>query len=208
MKLLKTKIRSLAAAMIFASAACMGANAQQAAPADSAVTITDSVAAKAVSDSATAAIRVETPVEQAINRPVHFDSFELVRILGLIIPFASVIILIWLLLHFRNERERDRLRVIEMSITKGCPLPTEFYTHAGKSSPDGKLQSGICWIGAGLAIMFFFGNVADDVAPIGILPVFVGIAQLAAYRARSRRQKDMERNNIPLPKVHRDDQQD
>lgn len=207
MKSLKTPLRLLAACLFFAAAACIGINAQQAVPADS-VTVTADSAIVAETVQYTAQTMDETPVEQAINQPVHFDSFDIVRILGLILPFVSVIILIWLLLHFRNERERDRLRVIEMSITRGCPLPTEFYTHTGKNSPDRKLQSGICWIGAGLAIMIFFCNVADEVAPIGILPIFVGIAQLAAYRVQSRRRKDMETNNIPLPKLPRDDQQD
>lgn len=207
MKSFKTPLRLLAACMFFAAAACIGINAQQAVPADS-VTVTADSAIVAETVQYTVQSMDETPVEQAINQPVHFDSFDIVRILGLILPFVSVIILIWLLLHFRNERERDRLRVIEMSITRGCPLPTEFYTHTGKNSPDRKLQSGICWIGAGLAIMIFFCNVADEVAPIGILPIFVGIAQLAAYRVQSRRRKDMETNNIPLPKLPRDDQQD
>lgn len=208
MKFLKNSLRLPTVAIIYATAASISICAQQPVSTDSSAMATDSAVSVAVEEATAVQAIHETPVEQAINQPMPIGGVKVTKILGLTIPFLFVIALIWLLLHFRNERERDRLRLIEVSLNKGCPLPTEFYTSTGKSSPIGKLQSGICWIGAGITIMFFFGNVADDMTPIGILPVFVGIAQIAAYRVQSRKQKESEKYNIPLPKTPRDDQQD
>lgn len=209
MKILKTPFPFIIAALILlASTVTESVSARQPQPVDSIISVTDSTTVAAINDTGIEPTSEETPVQQVINQPMHFKTDGLIKILGLIIPFASVIILIWLLLHFRNERERDRLRVIEISLNKGCPLPTEFYTHTTKNSPYGKLQSGICWIGAGVAVIVFFGNVADEVSPIGIIPFFIGIAQLAAYRVQSRKQKQSEKYNIPQPRLPHNDQQD
>lgn len=124
-----------------------------------------------------------------LEKPIKIKSENMpgitIQVLGLLVPFATSIGIVWLVLYYRRERQRDRLRIIEISLTSGRPLPPEFYYTTPRPIRQ-KLQSGIRWIGGGLAIIMFFAMVEAEMWPIGIFPLFIGIANIAVYIAGSR----------------------
>lgn len=160
--------------------------------------------AVAVADESTVEVICEethtdsTEMQRALNTPltISVDNDNTltkgnlpVKILGITVPFIFAIVVLWLILHFRNDRERERLRVLEASLRNDRAIPDGFYRCLERKPVESKLQSGICWIGAGLAIILFFLGVAEEVAPIGVLPLFIGLAQVAVYRVQSRKDR-------------------
>lgn len=154
-----------------------------------------------------------TEMQRALNKPLTIGVKDscikadggilATRILGITVPFIFAIAVLWLILHFRNARERERLRVLEASLRSDRIMPDGFYRCLNNKPIENKLQTGICWIGAGLAIILFFLNVATEVAPVGVLPLFIGLAQVIVYRVQSRK----NRYNNPFDDNRHDDAQ-
>lgn len=106
--------------------------------------------------------------------------FKFIQLMGLLVPFASAVGIVWLILAYRNRRHRDKLHVIELSIIHHEPLPESFY-HSTIRDPHRRLTTGIYWLGAGLSITLLFVMVCPKLWPIGLFPLFIGIARVAAY---------------------------
>ncbi len=104
------------------------------------------------------------------------------QVIAITVPFVCIIIAIWLVLHFRNKTLRDKLKVVETSIVHGQQLPPEFFGGGSLNKDDKLLQTGIYWIGSGLAIILFFIIAgAEEVASLGIIPLFIGISRCVVY---------------------------
>ena len=123
-------------------------------------------------------------------------SETLVRITAIIVPFASAIGIVWLILAYRQRRHRDRLRIIELSLTHGQPLPDSFFRSAG-IDPQRRLLSGFYWLGAGIAIILFFAATFQAVWALGLFPLFIGIGRIVVARIETRqKEKENSRNDI------------
>lgn len=143
-------------------------------------------------------VNIESPSDAMATTISHFDrtvtSFKWDRVVALVVPFASGVGLVWLLLAYRNRRHRDRLRIIELSITHGQPLPDSFFRQAG-IDPHRRLLSGYYWLGAGFAIVIFFLATFSPVSALGIFPIFIGIGNIIVGRTESR-QKENNNNDM------------
>ena len=101
--------------------------------------------------------------------------------LGVTLMFISgCIAILWLLLHFRRMQYLDRLHIVDKSLELDRPLPKEFFM-TGYKPVYKKVSSGICWIGAGLSVIVFFMLVDAEVWALGILLIFIGLANIASY---------------------------
>lgn len=110
--------------------------------------------------------------------PKHIKN--LIPIFGIVIPFAAVVGIFWVVMYYRRARQRDKYQLIEFAIRNGQPLPDSFYQSERKHKS--RLQSGIVWIGVGIALIVW--GIADndtDTVAIGIIPLFVGIARIITY---------------------------
>lgn len=138
-----------------------------------------------VSDSQPETISVEylDDEEPQSDRPLNNSTlinFKLVQIFGLLVPFGSAIIIVAIFFIYLNRRQHNKLRIIEMAITNNYQLPDAYYQ--GKAAdPHRYLLTGIYWIGGGIAACLTFISTCDDIWPIGLFPLFIGIARLAVY---------------------------
>ncbi len=105
---------------------------------------------------------------------------NIVPILAITIPFLTAIAIVWIILYYRRERERDKYRILEKAIEHNRQLPAVLYHSVPKPIVQ-KIQSGICWIGVGITFIIFFICINEEVWPIGIIPIFIGIAQIATF---------------------------
>lgn len=101
-------------------------------------------------------------------------------ILALTITFLTAIAIVWIILYYRRERERDKYRILEKAIEHNRQLPAVLY-HSVQKPIVQKIQSGICWIGVGITFIIFFLCIDEKVWAIGIIPIFIGIAQIAMF---------------------------
>lgn len=107
----------------------------------------------------------------------------IVGVFAIVVPFAFIILLIWLIFRYSTSRNRERNKLIEMSIRERVPLPDAFYKSEQKYYTGPKrLGSGIIWIGVGVAFTAFFACAgSDEMSMLGIIPMFVGIARIVVY---------------------------
>lgn len=130
----------------------------------------------------------------------RFDSFALLRILGLIIPFIFSFAVLWIILYYKKQRFKEKCRVIDKAIDANYELPDSFYS--GKQTFNmqvdkrtdtenpvkytvinpNKLYSSLIWIAAGLTGFIFFLVVgSEEMAVIALLPLFIGVAKIISY---------------------------
>ncbi len=139
-------------------------------------------------------------IDMMLNQPIHVNNLLeniVFTFLITLLTFAFIIGIIWIVLHYRNARERERLRLLERSLSHETPLPPEFFSTVNGRPAERELQSGIIWIGAGLAICLFFLLVAFSVWPIGLLPLFIGISHVAVYMARKNASNAFKQRALP-----------
>lgn len=129
-----------------------------------------------------------------------FNPALLIPICGIVIPFAAVISLFWVVLHYRRSRQRDKYKLIEYSIRNGQPLPDSFYL--SERPRKNRLQSGIVWLGVGVALIVWgLADSDNDTVAIEIIPLFVGIARIITYFID-------DRKNLKAKYTEEDTQQD
>lgn len=115
-----------------------------------------------------------------------FKAKLLIPLFGIVIPFAAFVGVVWVVMHFRRERQRDKYKIIELSIQKGQQLPDSFYL--GERLRKSRLQSGIIWLGCGLALFIWgLGDSDELTAALGIIPFFVGVARIVTYFVEDRK---------------------
>lgn len=116
-------------------------------------------------------------------------------ILGISIPFASVILVIFLALSHVHKKRKLRYHTIELAITSGHELPDSFYESFDNPKHKSRLQSALVWMawGLGLGLLFFVCG-EPEFAAIGSIPLLVGIAKLITYfvEDRPKKEKDAE----------------
>lgn len=110
----------------------------------------------------------------------------------LIIFVISPIVIIGLILWFIYKNRKNRMRLAEMAMQNGQPIPDELMPKA-EEAPDDVRQKGIRQICLGIGLTFFLGWVAGKIgAGIGILVLCIGLGNLLIARSSKNKQ-----NNLP-----------
>lgn len=107
----------------------------------------------------------------------------LVAILVIACPFVFVLLLVLMILRYVTSRNRERNRLIEMSIREHYQLPDEFYRSEREyyMGPR-RLSSGIIWLGFGIAYLLFWLECdTPEMASLAAIPIFIGIARIVIY---------------------------
>ncbi len=101
-------------------------------------------------------------------------------ILGILTPAAVVVLITFFICQYRRQKVRDRNDIIRQAIAAGYQLPDSFYLQEKHTA---RLQSGIVWIGWGIAIslLYFLSSFGKLWLPVGIIMMFVGISRLVVY---------------------------
>ncbi len=116
-------------------------------------------------------------------------------VFGITVPFATIVIIVFLIVSFMLKKRRLHYHAIELAITNGRELPDSFYDNFNKFKSKSRLQSSLVWISWGIGIFFilYFSNDIES-ASLGIIPLLVGISKLITYLVEDRKktQKDAE----------------
>lgn len=120
---------------------------------------------------------MEHPVIDKSSGP---SGSQITGVITVTISLLAVIAIVWITCSFRAKIAESKMKVVEKAIENRCELPAEFYSPRSPRSPK-RLQTGICWIGVGLATIIFFFLHDAEVAAMGLIPLFIGIAQVTVY---------------------------
>lgn len=106
----------------------------------------------------------------------------------IIIFVISPIVIIGLILWFIYKNRKNRMRLAEMAMQNGQPIPDELMPKA-EETPDVVQQKGIRQICLGIGLTFLLGWVAGKIgAGIGILVLCIGLGNLLIARSSKNKQ--------------------
>lgn len=141
-------------------------------------------------------ISPDNGIEEAQRR----QQKTILYILGITVPFGTIVLLGIILGIFLYKRMKSRNELISQAIEKGYELPDSFYNPSNSDTitPPGtpgdiknipplpseirKRDSGLkyCLIAVAIIIIFgVWGN--EDLAVIGVIPLLIGIGKLLTY---------------------------
>ena len=111
-------------------------------------------------------------------------------IFGVTVPFAALVLIIYFICKAAGQHKRLRYETIARAAEAGHPLPPAFYRSESRS-PSRRLQSGIVWIGWGLAfaLLGYAADWGDGWYAIAMVPLFIGISRLAVYFFEERKKR-------------------
>ena len=154
--------------------------------------VDDSISVE-ISDSSSSDSVIITPNESAkiANISIHQSNNDagfwvvLIVLIAVIIPFASLVLIIFFALRAITSRQREHNKLIEIAIKSNYPLPDNFFSKPQTSRT--RLQSALVWLACGIGSIVFFLIVFDDALyAIGIIPLLIGIAKLITYYVEDR----------------------
>ena len=123
---------------------------------------------------------------------------------AVVVPIVAIIIIFLLaplliiiaVFYFVNKNRKDKMRLAQMAMEKGQPIPEKFLNEQ-PTEVDDEYQKGLrqCFVGIGLAI--FLGFAAHEIGfGIGALVFFIGLGRvIAAKTAAKKNEKEKELNN-------------
>lgn len=110
----------------------------------------------------------------------------IVGMLGIVAGCAVPVCMTIVIARSVITRRKIDNRLIERAIEKNYPLPDEFFS--GRSIYR-RLYRGLVWIGIGTAFLLWFflsSKHKPEMMFFSIIPIFIGLANLAIYVARRR----------------------
>lgn len=104
----------------------------------------------------------------------------------LIIFVISPIFIIGLILWFIYKNRKDRMRLAEMAMQHGQPIPDELMPRPAEEDVDVR-QKGIRQVCLGIGLIFFLGWAAGKIGlGIGVLVLCIGLGNLLIARSNKR----------------------
>jgi len=112
-------------------------------------------------------------------------------IIMIVVPALFVILIIWMIYNERQKRRKLQAEIYIKSIEKGLPVQKDLFMRPQRKP----LHTGIILISSGIAIMLLFWLISVSlssinpssskafltITPVGLLPLFVGIAHLIIH---------------------------
>ena len=154
----------------------------------------DSITTAIPDSSSSDSVVIITPDETAkiANISIHQSNNDagfwivLIVFIAFLIPFASLVLIIFFALRAITSRQRERNKLIEIAIKSNYPLPDNFFSNPQTSRT--RLQSALVWLACGIGTIAFFLVIFDDALyAIGIIPLLIGIAKLITYFVEDRK---------------------
>lgn len=130
-----------------------------------------------------------TPEVNYVEEPgfLNEDSWPfIVGMLGIVAGCAVPVCITIVIARSIITRRKIDNRLIERAIEKNYPLPDEFFS--GRTIYR-SLYRGVIWVGVGTAFLLWFicsSGHKPAFMFLGIIPIFIGLANLAIYVARRR----------------------
>ncbi len=96
-----------------------------------------------------------------------------------LLAIGSPLILVWLILHYKQRRNRMLQETVLKLAAAGQPVPTELLLPPPRD-PLTDIRTGLALIGVGAALMIAVGQNGGPWS-VGFVPLFVGIAYLLTW---------------------------
>lgn len=111
---------------------------------------------------------------------------------GLFILFVlAPVLIIIALFYFINKNRRDRIKLAQMAVQQGQPIPEQLLEDKQETVND-EYQKGLrqCFVGVGL--MIFLGLTAEEVGfGIGALVFCIGLGKIVAGKMAEKKNRDI-----------------
>lgn len=123
--------------------------------------------------------------------------------IAVIAPFLTGVLILLIIFTVKYLRDRSKNEVIMKALEKGVELSPDIFKPApsemrAKSKMNDPLSNSIITIGAGIgisvALYLFFDSI--KFAAFGLIPLFVGLGQLAGFLLNKKHKRDNEDQNI------------
>jgi len=141
-------------------------------------------------------------VEQALKKAPSFGNINLdldengagELILGglaIVLIFGTPIMLVAAFLYAGHRKRRLASNMAGQFLANGQPVPPEVWRGlAGDPTPRSNLHKGMIMLGLGLGIFLCFWLIGSpEAAYLGLIPLFIGIAQLLIWKLEEQKQK-------------------
>ncbi|MDE5571590.1 MAG: hypothetical protein K2I86_06025 [Prevotella sp.] len=126
-------------------------------------------------------VKMKDVLLNSMGSAIQMEFVFVLCILLIIFVIAPVLIII-ALFYFINKNRAQKMKLAEMAIQKGQPIPEKLLEDKANTITD-EYQKGLrqCFVGVGL--MIFLGLVADEVGfGVGALVFCIGLGKLVAAK--------------------------
>ena len=152
--------------------------------------------------------RIEKHLSRIVTSWDSKDALGVVLVLGvlLIIFVLAPVLIIVALFYFINKNRREKMRLAQMAMQQGQPIPDGLLKEKEDDWDKNDYQSGMrqCFVGVGL--MIFLGYAAGQVGfGIGALVFCIGLGKVFASKTANRHMQDDRGLNVQNRKDNNDD---
>ncbi len=133
------------------------------------------------------------------NVSVEGDAIEgvmamLIGLVSVVFIFGGPIIIVAIALFASHRKRRLTHNTIAAFVESGKEVPPEVLAGLHReTSPRSNLHKGIVMVGIGLGVFSFFALAGSAaVGALGLIPLFIGIAQLVVWKLEKRNENSLE----------------
>lgn len=103
------------------------------------------------------------------------------EILTMLAPFATIVFIVLIAGYSGYKKRQSNNKLMETAILQGRDIPSDYFLSNGGRRPKSRLNSGMVLIGTGIGLMLFLLQCADAFWALGLIPIFIGVANLITY---------------------------
>ena len=128
------------------------------------------------------------------------SSGMIVGIVAIIVIFLlAPLLIICLIFYFVNKNRRDRIKLAQMAMQNGQPIPDDVLKDKNMTVDASDYTSGLRQIFLGIGLAIFLGIVAGKIGfGIGALVFFIGLGKVVIAKKTSSPENDPLNNNDPI----------
>ncbi|MFT7460298.1 MAG: hypothetical protein ACI909_002986, partial [Planctomycetota bacterium] len=112
----------------------------------------------------------------------------LIPLTAIVVVFGTPIMIVAAVLFFSYRKKRLMHDTIDKYVTSGKDIPPEVLKGLQKDvTPKSNLQRGVVMSGIGLGMIACFGIMGGiEAAALGLIPLFIGLAQLLIWKLENK----------------------
>ena len=115
----------------------------------------------------------------------------------LILFVIAPVLILFLIFYFINRNRRDRMKLAQMAIEKGQPIPEQLLKTSVASVDDRTMQQGIRQLFLGIGLAIFLGICMEEVGVgIGALVAFIGLGKICIAYLNNRKNRPVNDDDL------------
>lgn len=118
-------------------------------------------------------------------------------LLPLILFVIAPVLILFLIFYFINRNRRDRMKLAQMAIEKGQPIPEQLLKDRMAPVDDRMMQQGIRQLFLGIGLAIFLGICIGEVGVgIGALIAFIGMGKICIAYLNNRKNRPVNDDDL------------